>query len=144
MIDQGSYLQMAVQVPQGNSTVIPVSFGVGLLLAGRYILGAAAVAIGVVAHFRSQHFEAKKKALANQKPSARWHELTFQEKLRSVDQWHYAEGGRSVGPLDESAILQLLKDNKISKGTLIYNSVLSDKWIPFEQTNLFQNRITTK
>jgi hypothetical protein len=135
---------MAFQVPQENSTVIPVSFGIGLLLAGRYILGTAAVAIGLVAHFRSEHFEAKKKELNNKKPSARWHELTFQEKLSSVDQWHYADNGHSVGPLDETAILQLLKNNKISKDTLIYNSVLSDKWIPFEQTNLFQNRITTK
>ena len=135
---------MTFQVPQENSTVIPVSFGVGLLLAGRYILGAAAVAIGVVAHFRAQHFEAKKRALAEKKPSARWHELTFQEKLGSVDQWHYADNGHSVGPLDESAILQLLKDNKISKDTLIYNTFLSDKWIPFEQTHLFQNRVTTR
>ena len=135
---------MAFQVPQENSTVIPVSFGIGLLLAGRYILGSAAVAIGVVAHFRAQHFEAKKKALASKKPSARWHELTFQEKLSSIDQWHYADNEHSVGPLDESAILQLLKDNKISKDTLIYNPVLSEKWIPFEQTHLFQNRITIK
>ena len=135
---------MSPQIPQENSTVIPVSFGIGLLLAGRYTLGTAAIAIGAVAYLRSKHFEAKKKELGNKKPSARWHELTFQEKLSSVDQWHYADNGHSVGPLDESAILQLLKDNKISKDTLIYNSVLSDKWIPFEQTNLFQNRITTK
>ena len=135
---------MAFQVPQENSTVIPVSFGFGLLLAGRYILGTAAIAIGVVAYLRSQHFEAKKKELGNKKPSARWHELTFQEKLNSVDQWHYADNGHAVGPLDETGILRLLKDNKISKDTLIYNPVLSDKWIPFEQTNLFQNRITMK
>ena len=135
---------MSIQVPQENSTVIPVSFGVGLLLAGRYILGSAAVAIGAVAYLRSKHFEAKKKELGNKRPSARWHELTFQEKLSSVDQWHYADNEDSVGPLDESAILQLLKDNKISKDTLIYNPVLSEKWIPFEQTHLFQNRITTK
>ena len=135
---------MSLESPQKNSTVIPASFGIGLLLAGRYILGTAAVVIGAVAYLRSQHFEAKKKELGSKKPSARWHELTFQEKLSSVDQWHYADNGNSVGPLDETAILQLLKDNKISRDTLIYNSVLSDKWIPFEQTNLFQNRITTK
>ena len=135
---------MSLQIPRENSTVIPVSFGIGLLLASRYFLGTAAIVIGVAAHLRSQHFEAKKKILTNKKPSARWHELTFQEKLSSVDQWHYADNGHSVGPLDETAILQLLKDNKISKDTLIYNSVLSDKWIPFEQTNLFQNRITIK
>lgn len=135
---------MTFQIPQENSAVIPVSFGIGLLLAGRYVLGAAAIAIGVVAHFRSSYFETEKKELANKKPSARWHELTFQEKLSSVDQWHYADNGNSVGPLEESVILQLLKDNNISKNTLIYNAVLSDKWIPFEQTHLFQNRITTK
>ena len=50
---------MAFQVPQENSTVIPVSFGVGLLLAGRYIFGTAALAIGAVAYLRSKHFEAK-------------------------------------------------------------------------------------
>jgi hypothetical protein len=135
---------MTFQVPHENSTVIPISFGIGLLLAGRYVLGTAAIAIGAVAYLRSKHFEAKKKELGSKKPSARWHELTFQEKLSSVDQWHYADNEHSVGPLDESAILQLLKDNKIFKDTLIYNAALSDKWIPFEQTNLFQNRIRTK
>ena len=98
---------MVFQILQENSTVIPMSFGVGLLLAGRYILGTAAVTIGIVAHFRSQHFEAKKNELSNRKPLARWHELTFQEKLSSLDQWHYADNGQSVGPLDETAILQL-------------------------------------
>ena len=135
---------MAFQVPQENSTVIPVSFGIGLLLAGRYVLGTAAIAIGIVAHFRSNYFKAKSKELAHKKPLVRWHELTFQEKLSSVDQWHYAENGNSVGPVNEQVMLQLLKDNKISKDTLIYNSVLSDKWIAFELTNLFQNRITTE
>jgi GYF domain 2 len=134
---------MTIQIPQENSTVIPVSFGIGLLLAGRYVLGTAAIAIGIVAHFRSNYFKAKRKELAHKKPLVRWHELTFQEKLSSVDQWHYADNEKSVGPMDERAILQLLKDNKISKDTLIYNPVLSDKWVPFGLTNLFQNRMTT-
>lgn len=134
---------MTFQIPQENSAVIPVSFGIGLLLAGRYVLGAAAIAIGVVAHFRSSYFETEKKELANKKPSARWHELTFQEKLSSVDQWYYSNNDEPIGPLNETAILKLLKDNKISKDTFIYNSVISKEWMPFEQTHLFQNRVTT-
>ena len=125
---------MAFQVPQENSTVIPVSFGIGLLLAGRYILGSAAVAIGVVAHFRSQHFETKR-------PDVHWNDLTFKEKLSSIDTWYYSKNNETVGPLGEGAILHLFKNNSINKETFIYNSMISNEWIPFEQTHLYRNHI---
>lgn len=117
-----------------NITIIPISFGVGLLLAGRYILGAAAVAIGVVAYFRSAHSEAKKS-------DVHWNDLTYKEKLSSIDAWYYSKDGETVGPLGEGAILHLFKNNKISKETFIFNSVISNEWIPFEQTHLYQNQI---
>lgn len=135
---------MAFQIPQENSTVIPVSFGIGLLLAGRYILGTAAIVIGVGAYFRSKYFEDKNKELENKKPAVRWHELTYQEKVISIDNWYYSNNGEAIGPLGEGAILHLLKDKKISKDTPVFNSVISSEWIPFELTHLFQNRITTK
>jgi hypothetical protein len=135
MIDQGSYLQMAVQVPQGNSTVIPVSFGIGLLLAGRYVLGAAAIVIGAVAYFRANQFK------EDQKHETHWNDLSYKEKLSSIDTWYYSKDGNTVGPLGEGAILHLFKNNKITKETFIYNSVISNEWIPFEQTHLYRNHI---
>ncbi len=99
---------MTFQIPQENSTVIPVSFGIGLLLAGRYILGTAAIAI---------------------------------DKLSSIDTWYYSKDGETVGPLGEGAILHLFKSNKIAKNTFIYNSVISNEWIPFEQTHLYLNQV---
>ena len=137
MIVRRSQLQMAFQVPQENSTVIPVFFGIGLLLAGRYILGTAAVAIGVVARFRSQHVK------ENYKHEIHWNDLSYKEKLSSIDTWYYSRDGSAVGPLGEGAILHLFKKNKITKKTLIYNSVISNEWIPFEQTHLYQNQIDT-
>jgi hypothetical protein len=135
MIDQGSYLQMAVQVPQGNSTVIPVSFGIGLLLAGRYVLGAAAIVIGAVAYFRANQFK------EDQKHETHWNDLSYKEKLSSIDTWYYSKDGNTVGPLGEGVILHLFKNNKITKETFIYNSVISNEWIPFEQTHLYRNHI---
>ena len=128
---------MAFQVPQENSTVIPVSFGIGLLLAGRYILGTAAIAIGAVAYLRSKQLEAK----AAHKPEVHWNELSFKDKLSSIDTWYYSKDGETVGPLGEGAILHLFKNNKIAKNTFIYNSVISNEWIPFEQTHLYLNQV---
>ena len=128
---------MAFQVPQKNSTIIPVSFGIGLLLAGRYILGTAAVAIGAVAYLRSKQLEAK----AAHKPEVHWNDLSFKDKLSSIDTWYYSKDGETVGPLGEGAILHLFKNNKIAKNTLIYNSIISSEWVPFEQTHLFRNHI---
>ena len=128
---------MSFQVPQENSTVIPVFFGIGLLLAGRYILGAAAIAIGAVAYLRSTQLEAK---LAR-KHEVHWNDLSFKEKLSSIDAWYFSKDGEIVGPLGEGAILHLFKNNKISRNTFIYNSVISNEWIPFEQTHLYLNQI---
>lgn len=135
---------MTFQIPHENSTVIPVSFGIGLLLAGRYILGTAAIAIGAVAYLRSNLPEAKNQRTTSRGPAARWHDLTYTEKLGSIDNWYYSNNNETVGPLGEGALLHLLKDNRISKDTLVYNSIISGEWMAFEQTHLFQNRITTK
>ena len=128
---------MAFQVPQENSTVIPVSFGIGLLLAGRYILGTAAIAIGAVAYLRSKHFEAR----SAHKPEVHWNDLSFKEKLSSIDSWYYSKDGEIVGPLGEGAIIHLFKSHKIAKNALVYNSIISNEWIPFEQTHLYRNQI---
>ena len=128
---------MAFQIPQENSTVIPISFGIGLLIAGRYVLGTAAIAIGAVAYLRSSHIKAKDA----HKPEAHWNDLSYKEKLSSIDTWYYSKDGETVGPLGEGAILHLFKNNKISKETFIFNSVISNEWIPFEQTHLYQNQI---
>lgn len=128
---------MAFQVPQENSTVIPVSFGVGLVIAGRYVLGAAAVAIGSVAYLRSAQLKAKEA----HKPEVQWNDLTYKEKLSSIDTWYYSKDGEAVGPLGEGAILHLFKNNKIFMETFIFNSVISREWIPFERTHLYRNHI---
>ena len=107
------------------------------MLAGRYILGTAAVAIGAVAYLRSKQLEAK----AAHQPQAQWNELSFKEKLSSIDAWYYSKDGETVGPLGEGAILHLFKNKKITKNTFIYNSVISNEWISFEQTHLYLNQV---
>jgi len=128
---------LSLESPQKNSTVIPVSFGIGLLLAGRYILGTAAIAIGAVAYLRSKQLAAK----VNHKPEVHWNDLPFKDKLSSIDTWYYSKDGETVGPLGEGAILHLFKNNKIASNTLIYNSIISKEWILFEQTHLYRNHI---
>ena len=99
-------LEVALEITRENSTVIPVSFGIGLLLAGRYISGTAAITIGFVAYLRSKQLEAK----AAHKPEVHWNDLSFKEKLSSIDTWYYSNDGEVIGPIGEGAILHLFKN----------------------------------
>lgn len=128
---------MTFQIPQENSTVIPVSFGLGLLLAGSYVLGTAAIAIGTVAYLIAAQLKAKEA----HKSEVHWNDLSYKEKLSSIDTWYYSKDDKTVGPLGEGAILHLFKNHKITKETFIFNSVISNEWIPFGQTHLYQNQI---
>ena len=128
---------MSFEIPRENLIIIPVSFGVGLLLAGRHILGTAAIVIGAVAYLKSKLLETK----SAHKPEVHWNDLSFKEKLSSIDSWYYSKDGEIVGPLGEGAILHLFKSHKIAKNSLVYNSIISNEWIPFEQTHLYRNQI---
>ncbi len=121
---------MNFRLPVSNASIIAGSFGLGLFLAGRYILGTAAVVVGALAQFplgASTNNTSTGQKLKNSQ--------THLEEPPPIDNWYYAQDSGAVGPLLESQIFELMQKDEISNDTLVYNAAISDKWISLDDTH---------
>lgn len=127
-----------------NLIVASASFGVGLMLSGQYIIGAAAVSVIIISRLRSRRYDQNKTSkLINERLNHKNqsnHEPTLNQKLRALDSWYYSEDGEVVGPVAEGQILVLYDLKAISESTLVYNSETGKEWRPFGEEFVRQNK----
>lgn len=124
---------MRFRLPTSNAPIIAGSFGVGLLLAGRYILGLTAVGVSVIAHFLIN--PSAQNAGAGQKLK---NSETHNIEPPPIDNWFYEKDGAAIGPLLETQVFELMKNDEISNETLVYNAAVSDKWISLDDTHFIK------
>ncbi len=130
---------MSLTLPQNNSTIVPVAFGVGLMLSGRYLLGAAAIAIGAAAYFKfgvtRDAGSANASHVVAPKPKNSESHL---EEPPPIDNWYYEKDGAVIGPLLETQVRELMKNDEISNETLVFNSTLGDEWRTLDDTHFIK------
>lgn len=124
---------MNFSMPISNAPIIAGSFGGGLILAGRYVLGITALVVGALAYFLLRaSANSSSNTSANQKLK---NSETHIKEPPPIDNWFYATDSCAVGPLLESQIFDLMKNDEISNDTLVYNAAISDKWISLDDTH---------
>jgi len=134
-----------------NFTLVPVSFGVGLILSGHFLQGILAVAIGAVAYWKNSkptmHIKSKSHSspfmqsvitkevadLPHKKNSE-----THHEEPPPIDNWYYAKEEEVVGPLLESEMIALMKSEEIAGDTLVFNAEVGDEWRVLEDTHFIK------
>ncbi len=127
---------------QDDFVIVPVAFGLGLILSGRLLLGVIAVLIGGAAAFRDlirekagPRVEAALGAAAN--PSSRRTEQPPRSAAPATpDGWYYESNGEAAGPVRETEILELFRMGKITGETAVFNAALGEQWLVFSQTDL--------
>lgn len=124
---------MNAQLRFSNIAVIIASFGCGLMLAGRYLLGLAAIIVGLFIYLR--HRSQSQNSLANQKNS---NSETHLEEPPPIDNWYYEKNGIVAGPLLEAQIFELIKIDDISNETLVYNAAIGEEWRALEDTHFIK------
>jgi hypothetical protein len=121
---------MNFRLPPSNAPLIAGSFGLGLLLAGRYILGISAILVAGAAYILIKPSSSPK--TTHEKPA---NSETHVNEPPPIDNWFFEKDGAAVGPLLESQILELIKSDEISTDTLVYNSAVNEKWISLDDTH---------
>jgi hypothetical protein len=132
-----------------NFIVIPISFGLGLAISGHYLQGLAAIAIGGFAYFKGQTrgLEKSSDPISSENLSSsseiddflkRKNSETHQEEPPPLDNWYYAKDEEVVGPLLESEMLSLMKEEEITNETLVFNATLGDEWRVLEDTHFIK------
>jgi|694.fasta_scaffold130307_5 hypothetical protein len=124
---------MNFHLPISNAPLIAGSFGLGLILAGRYILGISAIFVAGAAFFLVKPSLNPK--TDHQRPS---NSETHVNEPPPIDNWFFEKDGVAVGPLLESEILALMKSEEISNETLVYNSAVSEKWVSLDDTHFIK------
>jgi hypothetical protein len=127
-----------------NSTLIPISFGVGLLLAGRHFWGLASILIGCAAYpvFKKRH---KEEIFHRQERSPKKTIVPFtvdveetvenEHSASPFENWYYYKDNQVIGPENEAKMIALIGDNIISRQTLVYNAAIGNVWIDILETH---------
>lgn len=128
---------------EDDFVLVPVAFGLGLILSGRLLFGVIAALIGVAAAFRDRFRE--KGALASVQGSAKSAAASGQRSgepeqvpaaRATLDGWYYERNGEAAGPLKETELLSLFQSGKIGRETAVFNAALGEQWLVFSQTHL--------
>lgn len=127
---------------QDDFVIVPVAFGLGLILSGRLLLGVVAVLIGGAAAFRElimekagPRVEAAVGAAAD-RPSRGPEQPPRSTAPATPDGWYYESNGEAAGPLRETELLELFRTGKITGETAVFNAALGEQWLVFSQTHL--------
>lgn len=127
---------------QDDFVIVPVAFGLGLILSGRLLFGVVGLLIGGAAAFRDlirekagPHVEAALGAAADRPP--RGTEPAQRETARATpDGWYYERNGEAAGPVRETEIIELFRLGKITGETAVFNAALGEQWLVFSETHL--------
>lgn len=145
---------MASDLPQEKLIVGLISFGLGLILSGRFLFGLLPIAAGVFVYVknRSAYADLEKRLLSMISETTRdsgGQQNAPQEKIRAsgsggsaasapVENWYYERAGAAIGPLKEIEIRKLLINNEITVSTLVYNPIFGDEWRKVENTHFIE------
>jgi len=143
---------MEQELPQEKLIVGLVSFGLGLILSGRFLFGILPIAAGVYFYFKNRAaYAGLEKRLtslmgadASAGASAQKNELSGKAaKVEAssspasipIDNWYYERAGAAIGPFKESDIRGLILKSELTPLTLVYNPVFGDEWRKLENTH---------
>lgn len=130
-----SHLKISLHFLQLDIAVIFTSFGIGLLVAGHYIIGPAFIAFGAILYIINSYQYHQAHRVPHKVRSRHNHYVrqdpTLEQKLRALDAWYYSKDGEVVGPVAEGQLLTLFDIKAISENTLVYNSEVGKVWRPF-------------
>lgn len=128
---------------QDDFVLVPVAFGLGLILSGRLLFGMIAALIGVAAAFRDR-FREKPAAVPGEsngvavrgQRSGKPEQAETSPARATLDGWYYERNGEAAGPVKETELLALFQSGKIGRETAVFNAALGDQWLVFSQTHL--------
>ena len=143
---------MESDLPQEKLIVGLISFGLGLVLSGRFLFGLLPIAAGIFFYIKNRAaYAALEKRLiakigAGPSSDAR---TPRQESLAKsgntdmngpkaaapVDNWYYERAGAAIGPLKESDIRILILNREITSATLLYHPIFGDEWRQLDSTH---------
>lgn len=143
---------MAQELPQEKLIVGLASFGLGLILSGRFLFGLLPIAAAVYVYVKNRAayadlkkrltglLGAEKTAGVNASPQQTAHKAHRPEAVASTpsappDNWYYERAGAAIGPFKESDIRSLLLNREITSVTLVYNPIFGDEWRKLENTH---------
>ena len=143
---------MAQELPQEKLIVGLASFGLGLILSGRFLFGLLPIAAAVYFYVKNRAayadlekrltalLGAEKSAGAGDAPKQPSDKAARPEVVASTpsappDNWYYERAGAAIGPFKESDIRSLLLNREITSVTLVYNPVFGDEWRKLENTH---------
>ena len=134
-----------------NFTLVPVSFGVGLILSGHFLQGILAMAIGGVAYWKNSKSSVWSRSKSDSSPFMqpviskvevdlphKKKPETHHEDPPPIDNWYYAKDEEVVGPLLESEMVDLMKSEEIAGDTLVFNAEIGDDWRVLEDTHFIK------
>ena len=130
---------------EDDFVLVPVAFGLGLILSGRLLFGVIAALIGVAAAFRDRFREkgalasvqgSAKSAAASGQRSGEPEQVPAASARATLDGWYYERNGEAAGPLKETELLALFQSGKIGRETAVFNAALGEQWLVFSQTHL--------
>ena len=142
---------MESDLPQEKLIVGLISFGLGLILSGRFLLGLLSIAAGAYFYIKNRaayrelekrllsRFSEPSPAVTEQKPEPREKKRLPDSGDRTaaapVENWYYERAGAAIGPLMETDIRNLLLKSEITTQTLVYNPIFGDEWRKVENTH---------
>lgn len=142
---------MESDLPQEKLIVGLISFGLGLILSGRFLFGLLPIAAGGFFYYknRTAYAELEKRLLSRvfaPSPAVNEQKPEPQETNARADSgesttsaplenWYYERAGAAIGPLKETDIRNLLFKSEITTQTLVYNPIFGDEWRKIENTH---------
>lgn len=145
---------MGSDLPHEKLIVGLVSFGLGLILSGRFLFGLLPIAAGAFLYLknRAAYADLEKRLiskLTEAKPGDGAQKQELQGKNSQteadspadappLDNWYYERAGAAIGPLKETEIRNLLLNREISPATLVYHPVFGNEWRKVENTHFVQ------
>lgn len=143
---------MESDLPQEKLIVGLVSFGLGLMLSSRFLLGLLPIAAGIFFYIKNRAAYAglEKRLISmigagpnsdartpRQEPLTRASnpDMNVPAASAPVDNWYYESAGAAIGPLKESDMRILLLNREITSATLVYHPIFGDEWRQLENTH---------
>ncbi len=143
---------MESDLPQEKLIVGLISFGLGLILSGRFLFGLLPIAAGIFFYIKNRAAYAglEKRLISmigagpssdartprQESPAGAGNpDMNSPTASAPVDNWYYERAGAAIGPLKESEIRILLLNREISSATLVYHPIFGDEWRQLENTH---------
>lgn len=127
---------------QDDFVIVPVAFGLGLILSGRFLFGLVALLIGGAAAFRDLIREKAGPGVeaalgaAAARPPRRTEPAPRATARATPDGWYYESSGEAAGPVRETEIIELFRLGKITGETAVFNAALGEQWLTLSETHL--------